>query len=47
MKGASPAGALPRTVKGLNLSKLVRRSGLRSRSVPFFGAAGSTYSKWL
>jgi hypothetical protein len=40
-----PAGALPRVVHGLNLSKLVRRSGLRSRSVPPLGASGFTYSK--
>src|SRR5512139_119471 len=42
---ATPAGALPRVVNGLNLSKLVRRSGLRSRSVLPRGASGLTYSK--
>ena len=36
---STPAGALPRVVQGLNLSKLVRRSGLRSRSVPPRGAS--------
>jgi len=35
-----PAGALPRIVKVLNLSKLLRRSGLRSWSVPPLGATG-------
>jgi hypothetical protein len=40
-----PAGELPRVVKGLNLSKLERRSGLRRFSVPRLGACGLTYSK--
>ena len=40
-----PAGELPRTVQGLNLSKLVRRSGFFSLMVPPLGASGLTYSK--
>ncbi len=42
MKMLMPAGALPFTVKGLNLSKLERRSGLRRLIVPPLGALGST-----
>ena len=38
----SPAGATPRVVYGLNLSKLERRSGLRKFSVPPLGACGLT-----
>ena len=45
MKIIIPAGELPRVVNGLNLSKLLRRSGLRRYSVPPLGASGSTYSK--
>ena len=42
MKIPTPAGALPRVVKGLNLSKLERRSGLRRLIVPPLGASGFT-----
>jgi len=42
MKIITPAGELPLTVNGLNLSKLVRRSGLRRYSVPPLGASGFT-----
>ncbi len=42
MKMLRPAGALPLVVKGLNLSKLERRSGLRRLIVPPLGASGST-----
>ena len=37
-----PAGELPLSVNGLNLSKLVRRSGLLRWSVPPLGASGLT-----
>ena len=46
MKSITPVGAAPRGVKGLNLSKLVRRSGLRSTSVPPLGAFGFTQSRF-
>ncbi len=39
---STPAGAMPRVVQGLYLSKLLRRSGLRSLSVPPRGAFGLT-----
>ena len=39
---STPAGALPRVVQGLYLSKLLRRSGLRRRIVPPTGARGCT-----
>ncbi len=42
MKMPSPAGELPLVVKGLNLSKLERRSGLRRLIVPPLGASGLT-----
>ena len=42
MKITTPAGELPLTVYGLNLSKLVRRSGLLRWRVPPFGASGFT-----
>ena len=41
----TPPGELPRVVQGLNLSKLVRRSGFFRRNVPPLGASGFTYSK--
>ena len=46
MKIETPAGAEPRIVNGLYLSKLLRRSGLLRYRVPPFFAAGSTHSKW-
>ena len=45
MNKEMPAGALPLVVKGLNLSKLLRRSGLRRYRVPPLGAWELTYSK--
>ncbi len=43
----SPGAGLPRSVNGLNLSKLVRRFGFARTSVPSRGASGFTYSKCL
>ncbi len=47
MSVVSPAGDCPLIVYGLNLSKLVRRSGLEICSVPPFGASALTKSNAL
>ena len=46
MKMVKPAGDWPLIVNGLNLSKLLRRSGFARYSVPPFFACGSANSKW-
>src|SRR5450830_1158600 len=47
MSDDTPAAATPLSENGLNLSKLLRRSGLARYKVPRLGASGLTYSKWV
>ena len=42
-----PAAVTPLSEKGLNLSKLVRESGLAKYNSPPLGALGFKYSKWV